>query len=250
MSVKRVCLDYGVDAHHVSLAASLARRLRALLDVRYAPPLKTVLEEGVADDTQERIARTMAALAERRGLEVNVYAQRRGPLKWSASDALIVSNVLAEHPQLPVLRPTHMSILPESDAPVLVPFGNKPDLEHGYRWGLPFAKALGCPVVLWHATWKRPGVRSNDAREHWHEGARAVAEEAQTYAQELGVTTELIVATPPNVVLSMHEAALLRGAVCIVVQQDENVIAGGYDEQLIDLRHEVPVVVLPKRRSR
>ena len=246
MDIKGVSLDYATDSACLSYACALAIRLGVELIVRYTPPNGTTMKEPEVNVTEDRIRSEILSGHGKSLSALDVRVLRQGDIKWPMFGMLLVANSLTSHSWFPVWRPSAEVGVRNKNAPVLIPFGNKPKLEHGYRFGVVLARDLNVPAVFYHTTWPKDGVVSEDPKDHWHDGAEEVARQAESYAQEMGVPHEVVVEIAPNVREGVHRAALLRSAMAIVVQQDANVIAGGYHDELIRYGHLVPLVILPR----
>lgn len=249
MNVQKVCLDYGTDAACVSYAGALAALLRAELIVGYAPQEGGRMTGLEARITRIRISHEVSEELVNPNAHLTVQVVLQGSIEWPETEAIIVSNHLQQHVRLPVWRPAAERSVRDVKAPVLIPFGNKPELELGYLWGVELARRIGVSAIFYHTTWPKDRVTSLRGVDHWHAGAEEVARRAETYAREQGVPSETIVEQAASVREGIHQMALYRCVSCIVAQQDANVISGGYHDELIRYGHLVPLVILPKRSA-
>lgn len=247
MYLQSIYLDYATDRACISYARSLAALLQAKLVVGYAPPSGRRMTNEDAETVSIRIHND-PALKEMRDPDqsLSVWVAQRGDTEVPDEGAIIVSNSLENHPRFPVWRPSAETTVRNTTAPVLIPFGNKPEFEYGYLWGVALACRIDVPAIFYHTTWPRDGVVSACGRDHWHAGAEEVARRAEEYAREMGVASEIVVERAANVREGVHQMALYRRALCIVAQQDRNVIAGGYHDELMRYGHLAPLVILPK----
>ncbi len=245
MYLQAIYLDYATDSSCLSYARALATLLRAELIVGYAPP-----HGGCMTDEEVETARVRILDAVSDGASGDqsfcVRIARHGSIGWPTVGGIIVSNHCERHPTLPLWRPSSETTIRNAKAPILIPFGNKPELERGYLWGVSLAYRIKVSVVFYHTTWPRDGVTSERGEEHWHSGAEEVARRAEKGDRERGVASEPIVERAGSVREGVHQMALYRRASCIVAQQDANVISGGYHDELIRYGHLVPLVLLPK----
>jgi len=247
MNVHTVGLDYGTDAACVPYAGALTALLHTELIVGYASQ-----EGGRLSGLEARIARVRISneVSERvasLNTHLSVRVVEQGSIDWSEPGMVIVSNHLQSHARCPVWRPAAETSVRNTKGPILIPFGNKPELEVGYLWGVSLARRIGVSVIFYHTTWPKDQVASLRGEDHWHSGAEAVAHRAETCAREQGVPSETIVERAASVREGIHQMALYRCVSCIVAQQDANVISGGYHDELIRYGHLVPLVILPKR---
>ena len=180
---------------------------------------------------------------------LSVRVAEQDSVDWPEAGTIIVSNHLQHHERFPVWRPAAETSIRNAKAPILIPFGNKPELEVGYLWGVSLARRIGVPVIFYHTTWTKDRVASSRGEDHWHVGAEEVARRAEACAREQDVPSETVVERAASVREGIHQMALYRCASCIVAQQDANVIAGGYHDELIRYGHLVPLVILPKRSA-
>lgn len=217
----------------------------ARLIVVYSPPKGGRMTDREAEKAKERI---LSDVCERSPGSVKSADIRimHGDIEWPWGETILVSNHLQNHERIPVWRPASEAAVRNAKAPIFVPFGNKPELECGYIWGVRLAQSIRTRVIFYHATWPRDGVTSENGKDHWHAGAEEVARRAERYAEEMGVPSETVVERAPSIREGVHQAALSRCALCIVAQQDINVIAGGYHDELVRYGHLVPLIILPK----
>lgn len=245
MNIQAVFIDYATDSASLPYASALAALLQAELVVGYAPPKGGGMTEKETETMRIRILKDVSSGISGDGA-VCIRIARHGDVSWPKVGAIVVSNHLESHPSLPLWRPASEAAIRNTGAPILIPFGNKPEFEYGYLWGVALACRIDVPAIFYHTTWPRDGVVSACGRDHWHAGAEEVARCAEEYARERGVASEIVVERAANVREGVHQMALYRRALCIVAQQDRNVIAGGYHDELMRYGHLAPLVILPK----
>ena len=126
---------------------------------------------------------------------------------------------------------------------VLVPLGASDSGLRALRQTLPLIAALGCPIVLYHTTWKNPDIISSDPFDHVCVAAAETILQAQQLIQETiaRAQIETVIECADGVVEGIRRAAIRMGCNLIVVARGSRAGFGSYAEMLA---RESPVPVL------
>lgn len=151
-------------------------------------------------------------------------------------DAVVVDPVL-RRADVSMLRPScEYRFLLRGGNAALVPLGNRNSTWDVIERGIPLAKELGVRrVVLYHTTWRRPNVASDDPRDHMDDQARAMLARANGVATILGLDPSEVVESVPKVAEGIAAAAARTDVGIIVMGRDRDRFGHSYSDEVAEL---------------
>lgn len=152
----------------------------------------------------------------------------------AANGVIVDHNLAFECADLSVLFPCREStLLGRGKGPILLPFGDGQSVMPAAQIGFALARQLGLPVVLYHTTWKVPGLTAADPQAHMCDSAQALLKTLQSMAEHSGVECSVVVETADDVVEGLLQCALRQSARLIVMSRSAKTTIGCYVSQTL-----------------
>ncbi len=161
-------------------------------------------------------------------------------------DTLLITNEPTHRDRAHVLMLFREDGLSAADGQcVMIPFGSRDSGIDAAELGIPFAKALGLPMVFYHTTWHEDGRESEDPRSHMCAGALDVQGTLTGMAHDVGVEFRFVTQTADDVYEGIVLVAMVERASLIVTSRGSSVRSGSYSDRLHS--GPTPLLIVAKR---